>query len=58
MFHMIYSNTAAKIQSILISIPFDRNVSFSEFNMEEEDELAKIRINRTVLSKYKHVPLN
>jgi len=40
-----------------INDPFDKNISLSEFSLEEE-ELGKIRNNRTLLSKYKNVPLN
>jgi len=39
--------------------PFDKNLSLTEFSLEEEEEeLAEIRNNRTLLSKYKNVPLN
>ncbi|KAL4135376.1 hypothetical protein QTP88_006990 [Uroleucon formosanum] len=41
-----------------INDPFDKNISLTEFNLEEEEELAEIRNNRTLLSKYKNVPLN
>jgi len=41
-----------------INDPFDKNISLTEFSLEEEEELAEIRNNRTLLSKYKNVPLN
>ncbi|KAL4101096.1 hypothetical protein QTP88_021116 [Uroleucon formosanum] len=40
-----------------INDPFDKNISLTEFSLEEE-ELAEIRNNRTLLSKYKNVRLN
>ena len=41
-----------------INDPFDKNISLTEFSLEEEEELTEIRNNRTLLSKYKNVPLN
>ncbi|XP_050064195.1 protein FAM200A-like [Aphis gossypii] len=41
-----------------INDPFDKNMCLTEFSLEEEEELAEIRNNRTLLLKYKNVSLN
>ncbi|VVC44891.1 Hypothetical protein CINCED_3A006968, partial [Cinara cedri] len=38
--------------------PFDKNISSTEFSLKEEEELAEIQNNGTLLLKYKNVPLN
>ena len=35
-----------------------KNICLTEFSLEEEEELAEIRNNRTLLLKYKNVSLN
>lgn len=36
---------------------FVKNISLTEYSLEEEEELAEIRNNQTSLSEYKNVPL-
>jgi len=39
---------------------FDRNIIFTEYSLEEEEEeeLAELRSNRTILSKHKNISIN